>query len=97
MSPTNTAAFAAAAALALLPALSAQAQQKITIGTATSGDNAFPFATESPGNEPDYAAGGEFQNIYPSADFGLSGPVTINDIAFASSTRYGSGAQRLTM
>ena len=89
MSITVKAAFAAAIALALLPATGAQAQQKITIGTAAfpgSGDNAFPFAPNF------YAAGGEFQEIYSSADFSLSGPVTINDIAFASSSRYSAGA-----
>jgi len=89
------AAVPAALALALLPALTAHAQQNITIGTASfpgSGDNFFPFGVSSPGNSPGYAAGGEYQEIYSSADFGLSSPVVINDIAFASSSRYGAGA-----
>ena len=80
--------------LALLPTIAAHAQQKITIGTAAfpgSGDNAFPFGVER-GNSGDYSAGAEYQEIYPSADFGLSSPVVINDIAFASSSRYGAGA-----
>ena len=75
--------------LALTASLAAPvfAQDKITVGTATSADNAFPFGTTPPGDFPSYAAGGDYQEIYSSAAFGITTPINISSIAFASSTR----------
>jgi len=74
------------AALALLPALSAHAQQNITIGTASTGGNVFPFGVVRPGDLTDFAAGGEYQEIYSSKDFNSAVPLTISAISFASAS-----------
>jgi len=78
----------AALALALLPALTAHAQKNITVGTASTADNVFPFGVERPSDLPDFAAGGEYQEIYSSTAFNSAVPLTISAISFASSNRY---------
>lgn len=82
---------AAALCLALvLAAHPAQAQQKITVGTTNGVVNGIPFGLSNTG-QPLYAAGNEFQEIYSSTYFQAvsSGPLTISDIAFASSSSFG--------
>lgn len=79
-------------ALILLPTLClisshrANAQGFVTVGTGslgTSGTNVFPFgATTNPVS--DYAAGGEYQQLYSQSSF--SGLVDINSISFASAS-----------
>ncbi len=69
--------------LALAASAPAQAQQKITVGT-NSGPEAFPFGTTNDPAFPFYAAGGEYQQIYAATYF--SGPISVQDIAFASSS-----------
>lgn len=77
-------------ALTLLAALAshpANAQQAITIGN-HHGANAAPLGVDANATLSDYAAGGEYQEIYSSSNFqGVSsGPIIINSIAFASSS-----------
>ncbi len=82
---------AAALCLALaLAAHPAQAQQAITVGTTNGFVNDFPFGLGNTG-QPLYATGNEFQEIYSSTYFQAvsSAPLTINDIAFASSSDFG--------
>lgn len=88
MLTSNKVVSTAALALALLPAIGAHAQQTITIGTPSRGDNSFPFGVVRPTDPTDYAAGGEFQEIYSSTDFNSAVPLNISAISFASSSRF---------
>lgn len=73
----------------LVPAVKADT---VVIGSNSSGSR-YPFgmdpAAASP-SFPDFVAGGTYQQVYAASAF--SGPVTITQIAFASSGAFSSGA-----
>ncbi len=75
------------AALGLAAARPAAAQT-ITVGTPdTFGGSRFPFGFDTTYSPANYGAGGEYQELYSSTDFGGAGsPFTIHNIAFASTT-----------
>ncbi len=81
----NKAAIPASLTLILLSALTAHAQQNIAIGTNSGSGNTAPFGADASYNPPLYAAGGEYQEIYSSANFKSATPFTISAVAFASS------------
>ena len=80
-------ALTALAALGLAAARPAAAQT-VTVGTPdTFGGSRFPFGVDSAMGNANYAAGGEYQELYSSTDFsGAGSPFTIHNIAFASTT-----------
>ena len=61
----------------------------IIIGS-TANDNRYPFGLDPSSNTgPDFSAGGTYQQVYASSAF--PGPITITQVAFASSAEFTDG------